>query len=163
MWHTLRRRFLLKIIKINAHETPLCRPILLIALKTDLCVHVCSFLGHPKILQIRVSWYPVVWVVVKSAVIRPPIWLPPRDHAYSELISERPRYSTDYLVKHGWDCLDISMWSSSPLVWVLWHVNTCPIRLIGLAIPFWPSTGWKVLTLMGLVCYIMVLVCRMVW
>jgi hypothetical protein len=23
------------------------------------CVHVCSFLGHPKILRIRVSWSPV--------------------------------------------------------------------------------------------------------
>jgi hypothetical protein len=36
------------------------------------------------------------------------------------------------------------------------------MRLIGLAIPFWPSGGWKVLTLTGLVNYIMVLVCRMV-
>jgi hypothetical protein len=33
---------------------------------------------------------------------------------------------------------------SSPLVWVLWRVNTCPMRLIGLAIPFWPSGGQKV-------------------
>ena len=37
------------------------------------CVHVCSFLGHPKILRIRVSWFPGVWVVIKSAVIRFPI------------------------------------------------------------------------------------------
>jgi hypothetical protein len=27
--------------------------------KTDLCVRVCSFLGHPKILRIRVSWFPM--------------------------------------------------------------------------------------------------------
>jgi hypothetical protein len=25
-----------------------------------------------------------------------------------------------------------------PLVWVLWRISTCPIRLIGLAIPFRP-------------------------
>jgi hypothetical protein len=36
------------------------------------------------------------------------------------------------------------------------------MRLIGLAIPFWPSGGRKVLTLTGLVHYIMVLACRMV-
>jgi hypothetical protein len=51
---------------------------------------------------------------------------------------------------------------SSPLVWVLRRVNACPMRLIGLAIPFWPSRGRKVLTLTGLIDYIMVLVCRMV-
>jgi hypothetical protein len=37
----------------------LCRPILLIVLKTGLCVRACFFLGHPKILQIRVFWFPV--------------------------------------------------------------------------------------------------------
>jgi hypothetical protein len=36
------------------------------------------------------------------------------------------------------------------------------MRLIGLAIPFWPSEGRKVLTLTILVDYIMVLVYRMV-
>jgi hypothetical protein len=51
---------------------------------------------------------------------------------------------------------------SSPLVWVLWRVNTCPMRLIVLAIPFWPSGGWKVLTLTVLVDYIMMLVYHMV-
>jgi hypothetical protein len=50
----------------------------------------------------------------------------------------------------------------SPLVWVLRCVNTCPMRLIGLAISFWPSRGRKVLTLTGLVGYIMALVCHMV-
>jgi hypothetical protein len=52
-------QFLLKIMKINIHRTPLCQPILLIALKTSLCVRVCSFLGYLKILRIRVSWSPV--------------------------------------------------------------------------------------------------------
>jgi hypothetical protein len=55
----MRMRFLLTIMKINAPEMPLCRPILLIALKTGLCVCACSFLGHPKFLRIRVSWFPV--------------------------------------------------------------------------------------------------------
>jgi hypothetical protein len=43
----------------NAHGMPLCRPVLLIALKIGLCVRMCSFLGHPKILRIQVSWFPV--------------------------------------------------------------------------------------------------------
>ena len=55
----MRMQFLLVVMKINKHGTPMCRSILLIALKTGLCVHVCSFLGHPKILRIRVSWFPV--------------------------------------------------------------------------------------------------------
>jgi hypothetical protein len=37
----------------------MCRPILLIVLETGLCVHLCFSLGHPKILQIWVSWFPV--------------------------------------------------------------------------------------------------------
>jgi hypothetical protein len=53
------RMFLLMIMKVNAPGMPLCRPILLIALKTSLCVRACSFLGHPKILRIRVSRFPV--------------------------------------------------------------------------------------------------------
>jgi hypothetical protein len=36
-----------------------CQPILLIVLKTGLCVRACFFFGHPKILQNRVSWFPV--------------------------------------------------------------------------------------------------------
>jgi hypothetical protein len=128
-----------------------CRSILLIVLKTGLCVRACFFLGHPKILQIRVSWFPVVWVLIKSVVIRFPIWLPPRDHAYSELISERPSYffpyyingsrceTTDSLVKHRWGRLDIGMLSSPPLVWAMWCIAICPIWLIGLIIPFRPS------------------------
>jgi hypothetical protein len=38
-----------------------------------LCVRACFFLGHPKILRIRVSWFPVGMGVIKSAVIRFPI------------------------------------------------------------------------------------------
>jgi hypothetical protein len=45
-------------MKINVREMLLCRPILLIVLITGLCVHACFFLGHPKILQIWVSWFP---------------------------------------------------------------------------------------------------------
>jgi hypothetical protein len=55
----MRTRFLLKIMKINVREMLLCRPIPLIALRTSLCVRACFFLGHPKISQIRVSWFPV--------------------------------------------------------------------------------------------------------
>jgi hypothetical protein len=55
----MRTRFMLKIMKINAREMLPCRPILLIMLKTGLCVRACFFLGHPKFLQIRVSWFPV--------------------------------------------------------------------------------------------------------
>jgi hypothetical protein len=112
---------------------------------------LCEF-GYPSSL-----W---VWVIVKSAIIRSPIRLPLRDHADSELISERPGYlfphyingsrwdSTGSLVQYGCGCLDISMLSSSPLAWVLWRNNTCSVRLIGLVIPFWPSRrGRKVLTL----------------
>jgi hypothetical protein len=54
----MRTRFLSKIMKINVHEMLLCRPILLIVLKTGLYVRARFFLGHPKILQIRVSWFP---------------------------------------------------------------------------------------------------------
>jgi hypothetical protein len=51
----------------------------------------------------------------------------PRDHAYSELISERPGYffphyingnrceTTSSLVKYRWGSLDISMLSSPPI------------------------------------------------
>jgi hypothetical protein len=46
---------------------------LLIVLRTSLCVRACFFLGLLKILRIRVSWFPGVWVVIKSAVIRFPI------------------------------------------------------------------------------------------
>jgi hypothetical protein len=55
----MRTRFLLKIVKINAREMLSCRPILLIVLRTSLYVRAYFFLGHPKTLQIRLSWSPV--------------------------------------------------------------------------------------------------------
>jgi hypothetical protein len=55
----MRARFLLKIMKINAHEMLLCRPILLIGLKTDLCVPAYFSFVTRKVLRIRVSWFPV--------------------------------------------------------------------------------------------------------
>jgi hypothetical protein len=91
---------------------------------------MCSrvfFLGHPKILRIRVSRFPVgmggdqIGCHKVSDMIAPP-----RDHVYSELISKRPSYflshyvngsrceTTDSLVKHKWGWLDISMLSFPP-------------------------------------------------
>jgi hypothetical protein len=102
----------------------------------------CEF-GYPSSLWVR--------VVIKSAVIRFPIWLPPRDHAYSELISERPGYffphyinesrckTTGSLVKHRWGWLDVSMLSFPPLVWAMWCISICPIWLIGFIVSFRPS------------------------
>jgi hypothetical protein len=55
----MRTRFLLKTVKINAREMLLCRLILLIVLRTGICVRTCFFLGHPKTLRIRVFWSPV--------------------------------------------------------------------------------------------------------
>jgi hypothetical protein len=66
----------------------------------------------------------------------------PRDRANFELISERfgyifPHYadgnqreSTGSLVQHRCGCLDISMLFTSPMTWVLWCINACPMRLI---------------------------------
>jgi hypothetical protein len=109
-------------------EMPLCRPTLLIVLKISLYVHVCSFLDHPKILRIRVSWFPVGMGGDQIGCHKVSDTTAPRDHAYSELISERPGYffpyyinggrceTTGSLVKHRWGWLDISMLSFPPLV-----------------------------------------------
>jgi hypothetical protein len=142
---------------------PLWRLILLIVLKTGLCVRVYSFLDQRKFREFGYPGSLWVWVMVKSAVVRSPIWLFPRDHAYSELISERPDYffpyyfnssqweTTGSLSHHRWGCLDTSLLSSPPLVWVLWCITICPIWFIGLTIPFWPSKrGQKVFAPMGL-------------
>ena len=166
---------LLKIMKINMHIMLRCRPILLTVLRTGLCAHACSFLGHPKTLRIRVLWSPVGMGDSQTGYYKVSNMTAPGDYANSELISECPSYFLSYyidgsrckttgsLIQYGWVCLAVGILFSSPLVWVLWRVNTCPMRLIGLAIPFWPSGGRKVLTLTGLVGCIMVLVCRMVW
>jgi hypothetical protein len=151
-----------------------CRPILLAMLRTGLCAHACSFLGHPKTLRIRVFWSPVGMGAGQTGYHKVSDMTAPRDYTNSELISERPNYflpyyidgswweTTGFLIQYGGVCLDVGILFSSPLVWVLRRVNACPMRLIGLAIPFWPSRGRKVLTLTGLIDYIMVLVCHMV-
>jgi hypothetical protein len=111
-------------MKINAHEKLLCRPILLIVLGTGLCVRACFFLGHPKILRIWVSWFPVGMGGDQIGYHKVSNMIAPRDHAYFELISERSGYflphyidgsrceTTGPLVKHRWGWLDISMLSS---------------------------------------------------
>ena len=102
----MRMQFLLKITKINARGTPLCRPILLIVLKTGLYVRVCSFLGHPKILRIRVSWFPVGMGSGQIDCYKASEMIAPRNHAYFELILERPDYFFPYYI-------DSSRWETT--------------------------------------------------
>jgi hypothetical protein len=111
-----------------------------------------------------------VWVVVKSNIIRSPIRLPT-----GTILT--PSLSQNFLVI---SFLTISiaaggrpsaLWSNMgevvwilvcclpPLVWVLWCINICPMRLIGTTVSFRSSMGRKVLTPMCLSCYIMVLEC----
>jgi hypothetical protein len=73
MWHTMRMQFLLKIMKINAHGTPLYRPILLIVLKLAYVFACALSLVTRKICEFGYPGSLWVWVVVKSAIIRPPI------------------------------------------------------------------------------------------
>ena len=115
--------FLLEIMKINAREMPLCRPILPIVLRTGLYVRACFFLDHPKILRIRVSWFPVGMGGDQIGCHKVSDMIAPRDYAYSELISERPGYffphcingsrckTTGSLVKHRRVWLHVSMLS----------------------------------------------------
>jgi hypothetical protein len=119
----MRTWFLLRTMKINTREMLLCRLILLIVLKTGLCVRTCFFLGHPKILRIRVSWFPVGMGGDQIGYHKASDMIAPRNHAYSEVISERPGYflphyingsqceTTGSLVKHRWGWLDIGMLS----------------------------------------------------
>jgi hypothetical protein len=58
VWRTTRMQSMLETIRINERGMPMCRPILLIMLGTGLCARVCSYPGHPKFLQIRVSLFP---------------------------------------------------------------------------------------------------------
>jgi hypothetical protein len=88
----MRTRFLLKTMKINAHEKLLCRPILLIVLRTGLCVHACFLFGHPKILRNRVSWFSGGMGGDQIGCHKVSDTIAPRHHAYFELISERPGY-----------------------------------------------------------------------
>jgi hypothetical protein len=120
----MQTRFLLKTMKINAREMLLCRSILLIVLRTDLCVRACFFLGHPKILRIQVSWFSGGMGGNQIGCHKVSDMIAPRYHAYSELISERPGYFLSHyidgsrcetigsLVKHRWCWLDISVLSS---------------------------------------------------
>jgi hypothetical protein len=103
MWRTMRMQFLLKITKINARGTPLCRPILLIMLKIGLCVQMCFFLDHPKNLQIRVSWFPVGMGGGQIGCHKASDMTAPRDHAYSELISEHLGYFFPHYI-NGYRC-----------------------------------------------------------
>jgi hypothetical protein len=65
MWRTMRMRFLLKIMKINAHETPLCRPILLIVLETGHVFTCALSLVTRKFCEFGYPGPLWVWVVVK--------------------------------------------------------------------------------------------------
>jgi hypothetical protein len=54
---------------------------------------MCSrvfFLGHPKILRIRVSWFPVGMGGDQIGCHKVSDMIAPMDHAYFELISECP-------------------------------------------------------------------------
>jgi hypothetical protein len=105
--------------------------------KTGLCVRACFFLGHPKILQIRVSWFPVGMGGDQIGCHKVSD-MPPRDYAYSELISERPGYFLPYyingsrckttgsLVKNRWGWLEISVLSSPH-----WLCGALPLALYG--------------------------------
>jgi hypothetical protein len=120
----MRTRFLLKIMKINARGMLLCRPILLIVLGTGLCVRTCFFLGHPKILRIRVSWFPVgmggdqigchkVFDMIAPrglCLLRAYLGTPQLFFPY--YINGSQCETTGSLVKYLWGWLDISMLSS---------------------------------------------------
>jgi hypothetical protein len=124
----MRTRFPLKIMKINAREMLPCRPILLIVLKTGLCVRACFFLGHPKNLQIQVSWFPVgmggdqischkvsdMIVPQGPCLLRAYLGTPYLFFPY--YINGSRCETTGSLVKHRWGRLDIGMLSSPPLV-----------------------------------------------
>jgi hypothetical protein len=90
----MQTRFLLEIMKINVREMLLCRPTLLIVLRTGLYVRACFFLGHLKILKIRVSWFPGGMGGDQIGFHKVSDMIAPRYHAYSEFISEPPAISS---------------------------------------------------------------------
>jgi hypothetical protein len=45
-------------VPVKDNENKCMRNASHIVLRTGLCVRACFFLGHPKILRIRVSWFP---------------------------------------------------------------------------------------------------------
>jgi hypothetical protein len=76
----------------------LCQPILLIVLRTGLCVRACFFLGHPKTLRIRVFWSPVGMGDGQTGYHKVSDMTAPGDYTNSELISELPSYFLSYYI-----------------------------------------------------------------
>jgi hypothetical protein len=98
---------LLKIMKINAHGMLRFWPILLIMLRTGLFAHACSFLGHPNFLRIRVFWSPLGMRDGQIGYHKVSDMAAPRDHANSELISERPSHLLSYYIDgNQWEITD---------------------------------------------------------
>jgi hypothetical protein len=120
----MRMRFLLKTMKINAHEMLMYWSILLIVLRTGLCVRACFFLGHPKILRIRVSWFPVGMGGDQIGCHKVSDMIAPQGPCLLRAYLRTPGYflphyidgslceTIDSLVKHRWGWLDIGMLSS---------------------------------------------------
>jgi hypothetical protein len=120
----MRTWFLLKTMKINAREMLLCRPILLIVLRTGICVRACFFLGHSKILRIRVSWFPggmggdqigchmVSDMIAHQALCLLQAYLGTPSYFLPHYIDGSRCETTGSLVKHRWGWLDISVLSS---------------------------------------------------
>jgi hypothetical protein len=69
----MRKRFLLKTMKINAHGMLLCRPILLIVLETAYVFTRAFSLVTRKFCKFGYPGSLWVWVMIKLAVIRFPI------------------------------------------------------------------------------------------
>jgi hypothetical protein len=82
----------------NVHGMLRCQPILLTMLRTGLCAHVCSFLGHLKTLRIRVFWSPVGMGDGQTGYYKVSNMNAPGDYTNSELISERPSYFLSYYI-----------------------------------------------------------------
>jgi hypothetical protein len=88
-------------MKINGRGMPLYQPILLTVLRTGLCARVCFYLAHPKILQLQVSLFPGSMGGNQIGCHSVFDMTAPRDHANSELISERPSYLLPYYINSG--------------------------------------------------------------
>jgi hypothetical protein len=68
MWCIMQMQSVLGTMWINEREMPLYRPILLIVIGAGISARACSYLGHPKFSRIRVSLFPRVRVIIKSAI-----------------------------------------------------------------------------------------------
>jgi hypothetical protein len=89
-------------VKDNENKCTRCWPVLLIVLRTGLCAHVCSFLGHPKTLRIRVFWSPVGMGDGQIGYHKVSDMTAPGDYANSKLISECPSYFLSYYIDGSW-------------------------------------------------------------